>query len=357
MNMTTRQPRIMIMAGGTGGHIFPGLAVAELLRADEAAVSWLGTPGGLENRLVPQAGIKLERITIGALRGRGMGGWLAAPWRVLRAIVQARRILRRNRPDCVLSMGGYVAGPGALAARLLGIPLVIHEQNAIAGLTNRLLRPLARRVFTGFPQTLKRGEHVGNPVRTDIAALPAPDQRFAGRGGPLRVLVIGGSQGAAAFSESVPRALARLPEPDRPRVIHQAGRQLDATRRAYREAGVAGDVREFIDDMAAEWGRADVAICRAGALTVAELAAAGVAAVLVPFPHAVDDHQTANARYLADAGAAWLIDQSEWNDRRLAELLAATDREELGRMAVAARELARTDAARQVASGCMEVAA
>jgi UDP-N-acetylglucosamine--N-acetylmuramyl-(pentapeptide) pyrophosphoryl-undecaprenol N-acetylglucosamine transferase len=348
--------RVMIMAGGTGGHIFPGLAVADVLRERGTEVCWLGTPAGLENRLVPQAGIDLDSIAIQGLRGRGLAGWLAAPLRVLRAAWQARSILRRQRPQCVLSMGGYVAGPGALAARLMGIPLVIHEQNAIAGLTNRLLRPLARRVMTGFPETLSRGEHVGNPVRSDIAAIASPEQRMAGREGPLRLLVIGGSQGAAAFAHTVPAALAQLGPGERPEIVHQAGRQFDETRQAYAQAGVDGDVREFIDDMAGEWARADLAICRAGALTVAELAAAGVASVLVPFPHAVDDHQKSNARFLSDAGAAWLVDQGEFSADWLASLLGRVTRAELILMAGEARKLARTDAAMQVAGACLEVA-
>jgi UDP-N-acetylglucosamine--N-acetylmuramyl-(pentapeptide) pyrophosphoryl-undecaprenol N-acetylglucosamine transferase len=347
----------MIMAAGTGGHIFPGLAVAAVLRERGVEVSWLGTPAGLENRLVPAADYPLECITIAGLRGRGIAGWLAAPWRVLKAIVQARRLIRKRRPDCVLSMGGYVAGPGGLAARLQGVPLVIHEQNSVAGLTNRWLRPLARRVMTGFPDTLSGGEHVGNPVRRDIAALPEPDARFEGRQGPLRLLVIGGSLGARAFAEVVPEALARLPESRRPRVLHQAGRQLDATREAYSKSGVDGEVVAFIDDMAAAWGEADVAVCRAGALTVAELAAAGLAAVLVPFPHAVDDHQFTNARYLVDGDAGWLVREHDFDARWLAEHLAAMKRPQLLSMARNARALARDAAAEAVADACLEVAA
>lgn len=349
--------RVMIMAAGTGGHIFPGLAVAEVLRSRGIGVRWLGTPAGLENRLVPQAGFELDRITIAGLRGRGMAGWLAAPWRVLKAFFQARRVFRSHRPDCVLSMGGYVAGPGGLAARVAGIPLVIHEQNAVAGLTNRWLRPLAARVMTGFPDTLTGGEHVGNPVRESIASLPGPDERFAERDGPLQVLVIGGSLGARAFAEIVPEALSRLPQSRRPRVLHQAGRQVSVTREAYTAAGVEGEVVEFIDDMAAAWADADVAICRAGALTVAELAAAGLAAVLVPFPHAVDDHQFINARYLADGDAAWLVREGEFSADWLAEHLGAFTRDQLLAMSRNARKLARTDAAEGVADACLEVAA
>ncbi len=348
---------VMIMAGGTGGHIFPGLAVARVLTGRGVRVSWLGTPHGLENRLVPQAGFELETIQITGLRGKGAIGWLAAPWRVFKAMVQARRILRGRRPGCVLSMGGYVAGPGGLMARLMGIPLVIHEQNAIAGMTNRWLRPLARKALTGFPDALRNGEHCGNPVREDIVALGDPEPRFQARSGPLQVLVIGGSQGSAAFTETVPRALALLPEDKRPGIVHQAGRQFEATRVAYQQAGVEGEVVEFIDDMAAAWGRADVAICRAGALTVAELAAAGVPAVLVPFRFAVDDHQSANARYLTAAHAGWLVPEREFGPETLAERLKGLSREQLGAMGGRARALARPGAAERVADACMEVAA
>jgi UDP-N-acetylglucosamine--N-acetylmuramyl-(pentapeptide) pyrophosphoryl-undecaprenol N-acetylglucosamine transferase len=347
----------MIMAAGTGGHIFPGLAVASVLRARGVEVTWLGTPAGLENRLVPAADLELERITITGLRGRGIAGWLAAPWRVIKAMFQARSLIRKQRPDCVLSMGGYVAGPGGLAARMQGVPLIIHEQNAVAGLTNRWLRPLARRVMTGFPDTLSGGEHVGNPVRSEIAGLPEPDRRFEGRDGPLRLLVIGGSLGARVFARVVPEAIARLPESRRPRVLHQAGRQVEATREAYEKAGIEGEVVEFIDDMAAAWRDADVAVCRAGALTVAELAAAGLAAVLVPFPHAVDDHQFDNARYLADGNGAWLVREADFDARWLAEHLAAMTRSQLLSMARNARSLARNDAAEAVADACMEVTA
>jgi len=350
-------PRVMIMAAGTGGHIFPGLAVASVLRERGVRVSWLGTPTGLENRLVPAADFELEQITITGLRGRGLVGWLASPWRIIKAIIQARRLIRKHHPHCVLSMGGYVAGPGGLAARLQGVPLIIHEQNAVAGLTNRWLRPLAKRVMTGFPDTLAGGEHVGNPVRGEIAALPEPGRRFENREGPLRLLIIGGSLGARAFAEVVPEAVARLPESRRPQIVHQAGRQAEVTRAAYEQAGVEGDVVEFIDDMAAAWAEADVAICRAGALTVAELAAAGLAAVLVPFPYAVDDHQYGNARYLVDGDAAWLVRESDFDARWLAEHLAAMTRPQLLAMARNARALSCDAAAEAVADACLEVTA
>jgi len=349
--------RVIIMAAGTGGHIFPGLAVAEALRRHGAEVSWLGTPGGLENRIVPSSGLVLDRIRIAGLRGRGLLGWLLAPVRVLRAMGQARAIFRRRKPHCVLSMGGYVAGPGGLMARLMGIPLVVHEQNAVAGLTNRLLRPIAAVVLAGFPDVLRNARHCGNPVRREILALPAPADRAAARSGPLQLLVVGGSQGSAALGRIVPRALALLPPDHRPLVVHQAGRQHEQTLEEYRQAGVDGEVVEFIDDMATALGRADLAVCRAGALTVAELAAGGVAAILVPFPYAVDDHQTANARYLSDAGAAWLEPESELTPERLAGRLNALDRAGLVAMGNQARALRRADAVDQVAQACLEVAA
>ncbi len=349
-------PHVMIMAAGTGGHIFPGLAVARELLDQGASVSWLGTPAGLENRLVPAAGIELDGIEITGLRGRGLAGWLLAPFRVMKAMWTARAILRRRRPDCVLSMGGYVAGPGGLMARIMGVPVVLHEQNAIAGLTNRWLRPLAKRVMTGFPDVLPRGEHCGNPVRADISALPDPAERYAGRTGPLKLLVVGGSLGAAAFSEVVPAALASLPVDRRPQVLHQAGRQLEPTLAAYRQHNVVEDVREFIDDMASAWGEADVVLCRSGALTVAELAAAGVPAILVPYPFAVDDHQTANASYLTVAHAGWLLPERELSADRLAERLAGLSRDQLMAMAGRARALGRNSAAVAVAQACLEVA-
>ncbi len=350
-------PRIMIMAAGTGGHIFPGLAVARALQTRGAEVSWLGTPNGLENRLVTAAGFPLDRIGISGLRGRGLAAWLAAPIRVLRAMSQARAILRSRRPQCVLSMGGYVAGPGGLMARMMGIPLVIHEQNAVAGLTNRLLCHVAARTLSGFPDVLKAAEHCGNPVRDDIMALPLPAARAAARSGRLRLLVVGGSQGSAALGQIVPRALALLPPAERPQVLHQAGRQYSATVQSYADVRVEAEVVEFIDEMAAAWAMADLAICRAGALTVAELAAVGLAAVLVPFPQAVDDHQTANARFLADAGAAWLEAESGLTPERLADRLRGLRREDLIAMGDKARALARPDAVERVLGACLEVAA
>jgi len=349
--------RVTILAGGTGGHIFPGLAVADVLREAGARVCWLGTPHGLENRLVPAAGFDLERVRIQGLRGRGLAGWLAAPVRILRAMLQARRMLRVERPGCVLSMGGYAAGPAGIAARLMGIGLVIHEQNAVAGWTNRLLTPFARTVCTGFPDVLARARVTGNPVRREISALPAPTERYRQRTGLLRLLVIGGSQGAAVFNQVVPEALARLSAEHRPEIRHQAGRQLQPAIDNYDKAGIEARVAEFVDDMAEAWAWADFAICRAGALTVAELAAAGVPAILVPLPSAVDDHQTANARFLADAGAAWLMPQAEFTADRVAVLIGGLDRAALEHMASIARARARPDAALEVAQACAEVLA
>lgn len=353
----TRSGGVMILAGGTGGHIFPGLAVARALADRHIPVSWLGTPHGLENRLVPAAGIDLERVRITGLRGRGMLGWLAAPLRVVRAMFQARRILHKRRPGCVLSMGGYAAGPGGLMARLMGIPLVVHEQNAIAGLTNRLLAPLARRVCSGFPDTLRRARFTGNPVRAEIASLPHPETRYGSRTGPLNLLVIGGSQGARIFNQVVPEALARVPAENRPVVLHQAGKQQQQARKNYEQAGVQAEVTDFVDDMAGAWARADFAICRSGALTVAELAAAGVPAVLVPFSHAVDDHQFANAGWLSECGAAWRIRETDFTAGWLADHIQGLNRAGLGAMAATARARARTDAAGQVAEVCREVLA
>ena len=349
--------RVMILAGGTGGHIFPGLAVARVLREAGARVSWLGTPHGLENRLVPAAGFELKRVGIQGLRGRGVAGWLAAPVRIVRAMLQARSIFRSERPGCVLSMGGYAAGPAGIAARLMGIGLVIHEQNAVAGWTNRLLRPWARAVCTGFPNVFDGARVTGNPVRREISELAEPAVRYGDRKGALRLLVIGGSQGASVFNQVVPEALARLSAENRPEVRHQAGRQLQPAIKNYDKAGVAAQVAEFVDDMAEAWAWADFAICRAGALTVAELAAAGVPAILVPFPAAVDDHQTANARFLVDAGAGWLMPQAQFTPGQLAGLIETLTRPELARMASIARTRAEPESALHVARACAEVLA
>lgn len=351
---------VLIMAAGTGGHIFPGLSVAECLQQKGARVTWLGTPHGLENKVVPAHGIALERIEIAGVRGKGVLGWMMLPFQLLRAMVQVFGVIRRTRPAVCLSMGGYIAGPGGLVARFMGLPLVIHEQNAIAGLTNRVLAKLANRVFTGFPDVLEKGEWVGNPVRESIASLPHPQIRWADRTGPLRLLVIGGSQGARIFAKQLPAALQLLPANKEIRVLHQAGRVMDEARQAYANVQLPPHIDvelvEFVDDMAKAWGEADVAITRAGALTIAELSAAGVGALLVPFALAVDDHQSANAHHLSEAGAAWQIAEDELSIERLAEWLTQLERSDLLQRAERARAVAQTGGAEAVADACLEVA-
>ena len=354
---------VLIMAGGTGGHVFPALALARLLRARSRRVIWLGTRRGLEARVVPAEGFDIEWLSVGGLRGKGAMTLLAAPFRLLRALWQALRIMRRYRPGVVVGLGGFVTGPGGLAAWLCRRPLVIHEQNAIAGFTNRALAPLAREVLTAFPSAMATRRNVrmiGNPVRADIAALPAPATRFAGRDPTLRLLVVGGSLGALRLNECVPGALALLDhDAGMPRftVRHQAGEKLiDKAHAAYREAGVTGEVAPFIADMAEALGWADLVVCRAGALTVAELAAAGVGAVLVPYPHAVDDHQTHNARYLVDAGAAQCIADAALTPQHLADVLrqlCGAGRSSLLPMAEAARRMALPAAAQQLLAACL----
>lgn len=347
---------LMVMAGGTGGHIFPGLAVAATLRARGWRVVWMGNPEGMEARLVPQHGFETAWVRFGALRGKGLLRKLMLPLNLLSACVQAWRELRRIRPDVVLGMGGYITFPGGLMAVLLGRPLLLHEQNSVAGLANRVLARLADRVLSGFPGVLPGARWVGNPVRAEIAALVEPAQRLAGRSGPLRLLVVGGSLGAAILNRTVPQALALIPAANRPQVLHQSGeKQIEALRAAYAAAGVEADLRPFIDDMASAYAEADLVICRAGALTVAELAAVGVASVLVPLPHAVDDHQTGNARFLARQDAACLLPQNELNAERLAGILASMDRQRLVHMACQARAQARPDAALEVARHCAEL--
>ena len=351
---------VLIMAGGTGGHVFPALAVADALCARGVPVVWLGTDRGLEARVVPEAGLTLETLQIKGLRRNGLRGWLMAPLQVLRATIRAMAVVRRHRPRAALGMGGYVTGPGGVAAYLLRCPLLVHEQNAVAGLTNRLLSRIARRVMAGFPGAFpeSRAQVTGNPVRGAILRLPPTDQRPRSDG-RWHLLVLGGSLGAQVLNETLPDSLALVPEDLRPSVRHQAGRQTETiAREGYERTGVVADVTEFVDDMAAAYEWADLVVCRAGALTVSEISIAGVAAVFVPLPHAVDDHQTANARHLVDRGAAELLPQSELTAERLAELLqgfaAAPSR--LLEMGEAARSLARPDAAEVVAEQCLEVA-
>lgn len=351
---------IVIMAGGTGGHIMPGLAVADELARHGWKVVWMGNPDGMEARLVPERGYEVAWVRFGALRGKGILRKLLLPLNLLRGFAQALAHFKRIQPDVVLGMGGFISFPGGMMAALKGIPLVLHEQNSIAGLANRVLAGVADRVLTGFPRVLKKGQWVGNPVRHEIAALPVPTLRYAEHekenGGKLRLLVIGGSLGAQALNETVPRALALLPESERPEVVHQSGeKHLDALRAVYNAEQVEAHAVPFIEDMAGAYAWADLVICRAGALTVAELAAAGVASILVPFPHAVDDHQTENARFLAHAGAAMLLPQEELTVERLA-LIRNLTRPQLQEMAEKARELAMPDATVSVANTCREIA-
>lgn len=349
----------LIMAGGTGGHVFPALAVAQALRAQGHRVTWMGTREGLEAKLIPPTGIPVEWIVMHGLRGKGVLRVLSAPLRVLRATWQALRSIRRLRPDVILGMGGYAAGPGGLAGWLLRCPLVIHEQNAAAGMTNQALALLARRRLQAFPNAIRGAEVVGNPVRAEFAALPSPEARFADRSGALRLLVLGGSLGAKALNERLPAALAQLSATQRPEVWHQGGRTVEVAQAAYEKAGVPARVDAFIDDVAAAYAWADLVVCRAGAMTVAELAAAGCAALLVPFPYAVDDHQTRNAQYLVQAGAAELIQERDMDvsalSGRLQALLAG--REPLQAMAQRARAAAQPDALRCIVDICLEVAA
>jgi UDP-N-acetylglucosamine--N-acetylmuramyl-(pentapeptide) pyrophosphoryl-undecaprenol N-acetylglucosamine transferase len=353
---------VLIMAGGTGGHVFPALALARLLREQSLEVVWLGTARGLEARVIPAEGIALERLSVGGLRGKGALAWLGAPFRLSIALAQALIVMWRHRPLIVVGLGGYVCGPGGIAAWLTRRPLVIHEQNAVAGFTNRCLAHLARQVLEAFPGSFGRDVHarlIGNPVRRDITALPPPSVRFAGRTGPIRILVIGGSQGATRLNAVVPFALKRLSGWLAFDVRHQAGeRWIDAGRASYAQAGVRADVRPFIEDMSEAYGWADLVICRAGALTISELAAVGVAAVLVPFPNAVDDHQAYNAQYLVREEAAVLVTDRELTAERLAAELQrlCAGRGRLLAMAERARLLARPRATDELAAACLELA-
>ncbi len=353
---------ILVMAGGTGGHVYPALAVARALEARAQPVVWLGTERGLEAQVVPAAGFDIEWIRVSGLRRKGWLALVAAPLSLAWALFQSLAVIRRRRPAAVLGMGGFVSGPGGVAAWLTRRPLVIHEQNAVAGLTNRLLARLARVVLQAFPGSFNSriaAETVGNPVRDDIAAVPPPDVRFRDRSGPLRLLVLGGSQGALALNRTVPAAIARLPADRRPLVRHQCGtRTADVARSAYAEHGLEVELVPFIDDMAEAYAWADLAVCRAGALTVAELCAAGLPALFVPYPAAVDDHQTANARPMADAGAAVIIDESMLSAEVLAGELERWlgDRQRLAGRAAAARGLAKPDALRRITELCLQQA-
>ena len=351
---------ILIMAGGTGGHVFPGLAVADYLRDLGWCVVWLGTRAGMEQQLVPKRGYAIETIDFSGLRGKRAITWLTLPFRLIRAFLQSIRVIRRVKPDVVLGMGGFPAFPGGMMASLLNKPLIIHEQNSIPGLTNRILAKVADKVFLGFPQAMvvdeKKVFFSGNPVRKEIEQIEIPEKRFLGRNQPLRLLVVGGSLGAQVLNTTVPQALQSMPEHDRPYVIHQAGeRHLAALKDNYAQSGVAGEQVAFIDDMAAQYANCDLVLCRAGALTIAELAAAGVPSILVPYPYAVDDHQTTNAKFLSDADAAVLLPQNELNAQKLMQLLLSMTREKLLGMAVAARSKATPDATVLVAKACIQM--
>jgi UDP-N-acetylglucosamine--N-acetylmuramyl-(pentapeptide) pyrophosphoryl-undecaprenol N-acetylglucosamine transferase len=346
------------MGGGRGGHIFPALAVANELRDSDWRIVWLGSKAGMESTLVPPQGFQIEWVRFSGLRGKGFLRLLLLPINLLIAIVQSAHAIFRVRPDVVLGMGGYISYPGGMVAALLARPLVLHEQNAVAGLANKMLARFAEQILVGFPDALKNAVWTGNPVRRDIAAMPAPEQRYRNRTGNLKVLVVGGSLGAQALNEAMPRALALMPQSRRPEVTHQAGeKHLAMVEREYRQAGITATALAFIRDMAEAYAMADVVICRAGALTVSEVAAAGIASVLVPFPSAVDDHQTANARYLSERSAAVLLPQTELTPSKLADLLLGFTRETLLDMARRARDLAKPDATRLVAEYCRAAAA
>lgn len=361
--MTTPRKVALVMAGGTGGHVFPALATARVLKRRGFDIVWLGTERGIEARLVPAEGIPVEWLSVSGVRGKGVLTLLAAPLRLCVAVGQAMRAIRKHRPRVVLGAGGFASGPGGVAAWLLRRPLVVHEQNAVAGMTNRVLARFATRVLEGFPGSFGRGvkaERVGNPVRPEIVAVSAPEKRYPAREGRARLLVFGGSQGAARLNAVLPAAIAELPRELRPEVLHQTGRHShEDTVKAYRSRGIEADVRPFIDDMASAYGWADLAVCRSGALTVAELAAAGVPAIMVPFPAAVDDHQTRNAEYAVQAGAARLLPERELTPISLAALLRdllEQGRPRLEQMAHAARRSAIVDADERLADACEQAA-
>ncbi|PIT52985.1 undecaprenyldiphospho-muramoylpentapeptide beta-N-acetylglucosaminyltransferase [Snodgrassella alvi] len=345
----------MVMAGGTGGHIFPALAVAQALQAQGHHIVWLGSAGAMETRLVPQYNIPLETLAIKGIRGNGLKRKLLLPFTLLSTIAAARQIIRKHRVDAVIGFGGFVTFPGGIAAKLCGLPLLVHEQNAIAGLSNKVLSHFANQVMYAFPQVFaNKNGLVGNPVRADIAALPLPQQRFAGRQGVLNILVVGGSLGADVLNQVVPQAVALLPASQRPRLIHQSGRnKLAQLQHNYAECGVEAECVEFITDMVSAYRDADLVICRAGALTIAELTAAGVGAILVPYPHAVDDHQTANAQFMVKDGAAVLLPQNSLNAQALITVLTDLSRERCLQMAAKARALAQPDSAAKVAAAAV----
>lgn len=348
----------LVMAGGTGGHIFPGLAVAQELRSRGWNVHWLGAPSSMESRIVPPQGFALELIEFGGVRGKGLKTLVQLPFRLAKAFSQARAVIKRVQPDVVIGLGGYLTVPGGLMAAASGVPVVLHEQNSVAGMANKVVAKVAKRVFTAFPRVFAKGEWVGNPLRRAFLEQAVPAQRFAGRSGPLKLLVVGGSLGARALNEIVPQALALIPAEQRPVVLHQSGTtQIDALRVNYQAAGVQAELTPFIDDTAKAFADADLIVCRAGASTVTEIAAVGAAAVYVPFPAAVDDHQTSNARFLVDAGGGWLQPQSTLSAQGLAEMLQNMQRATLLERAELAKKMQKTDATAKVVAACEELAA
>ena len=354
----TSQKTALIMAGGTGGHIFPGLAVAEELRARGWRVHWLGAPDSMESRIVPQHGFALETIDFGGVRGKGLLTLALLPMRLLRAFWQALAVVRRVQPDVVIGLGGYISFPGGMMAVLVGKPLVLHEQNSVVGLANRVLASVADRVFTAFPNVLKKAQWVGNPLRVAFTQQPGPAERFAARTGPLRLLVVGGSLGARALNEMVPQALALIPTERRPLVTHQSGAaQIEQLRANYAAAGAEADLTPFIDDTASAFAEADIIVCRAGASTVTEIAAVGAAAVFVPFPSAVDDHQTRNAEFLVQAGGGWLVPQRDLSPQGLAKMLQNMERPALVERALKAKNMQKINATQEVVTACEELAA
>jgi len=357
--MTLNKRTALIMAGGTGGHIFPGLAVAEALRAQGWHVHWLGAPEpSMESLLVPPRGFAYETVQFGGVRGKGLKTLALLPFKLLRAFWQSLCVVRRVQPDVVVGLGGYITFPAGLMAVLCGKPLVLHEQNSVAGMANKVLSHVADRVFSAFPHVLPKAEWVGNPMRDGFVNQPEPAQRFAERTGPLHVLVVGGSLGAQALNTVVPQALAKMPADQRPIVTHQSGaKQIDALRAAYEQARVQAELTPFIDDTAQAFANADVVIARAGASTVTELAAVGAAAIYVPFPHAVDDHQTTNARFVVDAGGGWLIPQNELKAQDLADRLQFLTRRTLLACAEKAYAVRQVEAVRLVVAACEQLAA
>jgi len=347
----------LVMAGGTGGHIFPGLAVAEALRERSWRVHWLGAPGSMESQLVPPRGFAFETIAFSGVRGKGVKTLFLLPLRLLQAFWQSIQVVRRVQPDVVIGLGGYITFPAGMMSVLLGKPLVLHEQNSIAGMANRVLAGVADRVFTAFPNVFKKAAWVGNPLRPAFVQQPGPAERLGSRTGPLRLLVVGGSLGARGLNETVPKALALIPAEKRPTVLHQSGaKQIEELRANYAAAGVQAELTPFIEDTAQAYAQADLIVCRAGASTVTEIAAVGAAAVFVPFPSAVDDHQTTNARFLVDAGGGWLVQQRELSPEWLADLIRKTERPELIRRALAAKAMEKINATAEVVAACEELA-